>query len=236
MSTKSAVIAASSLLILSVPALSQNLSLDFDDNHLPPEWSIHSTTVNKNFGFANGRFYAAQTDSGAYIEHALNVPSGQSIVTVDWTGSVFQTYWGNFSSVKLKDSTGKLFVTSIGSASYNWGNGIEVLLQEGSINHSWILPLASGTYAFESTFSDGAIAFVGYLNGTQVFSKSIVASTLNIQSVDAIRLHVYETVGPDMWIDNVNISAVPEASSYSMFLLGIASLSTIVFRRRSSGA
>lgn len=208
----------------------QAINLDFNDNAVPAGWTLHATTVATDFGFAGGRFYAdGGAGSGAYIEHVMNFAPGTSSVQVGWEGSVFQTYWGNFSSVKFKDLSGNLFVTSIGSASYNWGSGMQVLLQAGGGSQSWLLPMTSGSYTFQSTFTAGQITFVGTLNGSEVFSKTLAAPTLDLAAIEAVRLHVYETVGPRMWIDNVTISAVPELPVHVLLLAG---LPLMLWRRR----
>lgn len=203
-------------------AQAQSISLDFNDNAVPAGWTLHATTVQTNFGFADGRFYADQLDSGAYIQREIQIAPGVNNVQVDWEGSVFQTYWGNFSSVKLRNSSGDLFVTSIGSASYNWGAAMQVLITAGGSSQSWLLPMTSGSYVFQSTFASGQISFVGTLNGSEVFSKALATPTLDLAAIDAVRLHVHETVGPRMWIDNVTISAVPELPAQVLLLAGLA--------------
>jgi hypothetical protein len=224
------------LILTSAPVYAQGTSLDFNDNQLPAGWTLHATTANTNFGFANGRFFAAQSDSGAYIERAIGDDASTSEISIGWEGSVFQTYWGNFSGVNLKDTAGTLFSTSIGSASYSWGTGIQVLIRAGTAENSWILPLSHGSYSFRSTFSNGSIVFTGSLNGNEVFSKSATVAALDLLSVEAVRLNVYETVGPEMWIDNVSISAVPEVPIYALMLLGVVPLAIMKRRRRGGGA
>lgn len=220
------------------PALAQGVNLDFDDNQLPAGWSLHSVLANTHYGFADGRFYAAEVDSSAYIESALT--TGASSWSVSWDSALFQTVYGNFSSVTLLDASGHAFAVSVGSASYNFGEGLRVLIDDGASQHQQLLPLLAGNYRLSATFSDGQVDFSGVLSAAQgdvqVFAEAVAAPWLVASSVSAVRLQVYETIGPQVWIDNVHIAAVPEPASAATLLLGLTSLAWRARRRQQRAA
>lgn len=218
------------------PARAQSVDLSFNDNQLPAGWSLHSVLANTHYGFADGRFYAAEVDSSAYIESTL--APGASSWSVSWDSAVFQTVYGNFSSVTLLDASGHAFAVSIGSASYNFGEGLRVVIDDGANVHQQLLPMLAGNYKLSAMFSDGQISFSGVLSGTQgderVFAELAAAPLLVASSVNAVRLQVYETIGPQVWIDNVHMAAVPEPASAASLLMGLVSLACRARRRQRS--
>lgn len=221
---------AAALSVSSVHA--QQMDLNFDDNQLPAGWTLHSVMANNQYGFAGGRFYAAEVDSSAYIETA--VASGAASWTVSWETELFQTVYGNFTQVQWLDGLGHALSVSLGSASYNYGNGLHLLIDDGVHRYEPLLALQAGLYRLSATFTDDEVRFTGVLAGASgdvpVFAETLPIVGTRATSVSALRLQVYETLGPPVWIDNVHIAAVPEPAAAATLLVGLVPL--LVWARR----
>lgn len=215
--------------------------LDFNNNAIPSGWSIRPGPLNtgSNYGVANGRFYAAQVDSSAFLSLTYTPSLGVAALDIEWDGSVFQTYWGNNEGVDVVDVHGTSFSARTESNSYLYGDGILLYLGSGATPIAK-LPLAGGSYHFHTHYTDGSIQFSAALNGVEVFSYRQAAPALALVDLAAIELVVYETVGPESWLDNVHISeqvsAVPEPSMVHSLAAGLLVIAISFARRRKASA
>lgn len=214
-----------------------DVSLDFNDNAIPSAWSIRPGPLNtgSNYRVAGGRFYAGQVDSSAFLSLAYSPSPGVAALDIEWDGSVFQTYWGNNEGVEVVDDHATRFLARTESNSYLYGDGILVHLGSGTAPIDK-LPLASGSYHFHTRYIDGSVQFSAAMSGTEVFSYSLAAPGLVLADLTAIELVVYETLGPESWLDNVHIgeqvSAVPEPSTVQSLAAGLLVIAIVFARRR----
>lgn len=215
--------------------------LDFNDNAIPQGWTLQAGSLNRssNFGVADGRLFAAQTDSSAVLALPYSPSTGVTALDFEWDGSVFQTLFGNNEGVDVVDANARTFITRTESNSFIYGPGMRVYLGVDPSPAFHNLSLPEGSYSFAARFTDGQVQYSGSLNGTQMFSFSLGLSGFALADLRAIHLIVYETVGADSWMDNVRIreevatAPVPEVSSSLMLSMGLIVLIAISVRRSS---
>jgi len=214
--------------------------LDFNDNAVPQGWTLQPGSLdrNSNFGVADGRLFAAQTDSSGVLASPYSPSSGVTALNVDWDGSVFQTVWGNNQGVDVVDQNDRIVITRTESSSFNYGPGMRVYLGEDATPDFHTLPMTEGDYHFSARFTDGEVQYSGSFNGVQQFNYSLSLADFSVADLRAIHLIVYETVGAESWIDNVHIheevASVPEPASSFMFLSGSSLMAILALRRRRS--
>lgn len=232
--------AAASMAAMAAHAAPLDTFLDFDDNAVPAGWSIFPGPLNhnSNYGVGHGVFYAQEVDSSAYLSLPYAPSAGVTGLDVAWDGSVFQTYWGNNQGVDLANAGGTQFLARAESNAYLYGDGMLLYVGDASTPVQQ-LPLTPGTYQFHAHFADHAIRFSASLNGTQVFDRTEASDSFLLRDMRSIELAVYETIGPESWLDNVRIqeqvSAVPELPSGLALAAGLAFM-LVSLGRKGRGA
>lgn len=195
-----------------VAASPKRMLLSFDDNLIPTGWSLYVPSPGSatNYGIANGRFFAGSTDNRAILENLYDALPTTKNVTFDWFGSVVESQFGASQAVQFLGPDGFYAMARITADTDLHGPGVRIEIEApgASLSPTQLL-LPVGTYHFKAEFTTSGIRFSGALNGAKMFSESLVTRSVDPQRFAAAQLFVQQTVGPDMWMDNVKIIQFP---------------------------
>lgn len=184
----------------------KKIKLDFDDNLVPPGWTL-TRVAGTNSGVADGRFYAGQVDSRAVLSTPYAIQPKTKNVTFEWHGSVFVTYWGNQSAAQFIFPDGQALMARLRTSEFHYGPVVQVELAARDDYKVVDLSIPHGTYRLKAEFTDSSVTLTGRLNGALIFTETLaVTSGARLADVDQAQLFVYETVGDDVWMDNVKIT------------------------------
>jgi len=214
----------SALLSIASYATASTELYNFDDNQIPNGWTIRSVGPGSNYGISNGRFYSGSVDSSALLGTNVSLTSEVNNISFDWDGNLVKTYWGSQGQAHIFDGSGQtLGFARWRTTTYLLGTNVEFVLSNNAQTSYTYADVPEGEYSFQANFARGEIQFTGSIAGQTQFERTLATSTLDFSLVRGYNLYTYQTIGPDVWMDNlsVQISAVPEPATAGLLLAGI---------------
>lgn len=197
--------------------------LDFYTNTMPSGWHLTKNLIGNNYGIKDGRFFSGQTDSAALLWTDFRISPVAELVEFRWDGNISKTYWGAQSGVVLTDSLGRGITARWRTATVVNGSQVELVLATADELRRIFVEIPEGDYRFIASFTNAFASFSGSLNGVERFNTSMNISAPIVSSANRIDLWTYQTIGPDVWMDNIWIQAavVPEPRTAALFALGV---------------
>ncbi|MDT7834787.1 hypothetical protein [Aquabacterium sp. OR-4] len=200
----------SSMLPASAYAASEYIRINFDDNSIPSGWTYHNPLVSvgyaDNAGISGGRFFAGYDSIGVLT---LELPPSPDLVgiSIDWQANLSPNYWGNQQGVALRNTIDREFRAETWTNPYGWGNNYPRILFSDVSHYSLaqLVQMTPGVYSYSAKFSNGLTSFSASNEGGNIFGMESRNDVLSMAGISGIQLMVYQTVGEQIWLDNVSI-------------------------------
>ena len=184
-------------------------TLTFDDNQVPPGWTLNLIGGSNNAQIANMRFEVGEIDTDAALDKDKTLPPNTSGVEITLRCDLIQAESGMGYQIHFLMQDGSDFLVSM--TKQPAFNRLEVSIGNaaGPELQQVVFHAGYGTYLFDVLFSDGNIT----LNGTKEVGdvtpvKVVDVPGLAIADLKTVRLEAMMSSGGTAWIDDVQILAL----------------------------
>ena len=183
-------------------------TLTFDDNQVPPGWTLNLIGGSNNAQVANMRFEAGATDTDAVLDKDKSLPPNTNGVEITLRCEIIQAFSGMGYQIHLIMQDGSDFL--VGVTKLSGQNRLNLMIGDAAGPELVQNVFAQyGTYLFDVLFTDGNIAFNGTKEvGDVTPAKDVTVPGLAIADLKTVRLEAMMSSGGLAWIDDVQILAL----------------------------
>jgi hypothetical protein len=182
---------------------------DFDDNQVPPGWTL--VEVLGGPGIVDGALRGNHNDGGAVLYRKAPVQSESNSITFEYDANIAYSLWGLINTCGVGTSGRWALVARCEMAEVHNGNVIKVKViryagDTPDTTWEWDYPYIDSTsYHYSATFSHGRVEYAAErLNdGTPLFDVSVDDPLLTICPVDSVFVTVRAKTDNDAWMDNL---------------------------------
>jgi hypothetical protein len=195
-------------------------TLTFDDNQVPPGWTLDLIGGSSNAQIANMRFEAGEIDTDAALDKDKALPANTDAIEITLRCDLIQAQSGMGYQIHLVMQDGSDFLVSV--TKQPSGNRLDVMIGNAAAPELVQIVFAQyaqyGTYLFDVLFTDGNITFNGTKEvGDVTPAKDVAVPGLAIADLKTVRLEAMMSSGGSAWIDDVQILALTGSESPSRF-------------------